>query len=175
MRVEPVGQGIEQHANQRAGEEQQITQLLHGIGRRALGRRHALAHEQRHQGQRPSGTSRRRTDGEFGGDDDAECTTLAQLAPPEQQAQAQRIQIPADQHHAEHGGQQATRKVAQSFEQAGAAKQKRHHGRREQGTAQQPPAPVHATALVWRYWRSQSILVSGVLPSCSSRSSTSSQ
>jgi hypothetical protein len=92
----------------------------------------------------------RRTDGELGRHHDSEGTPLAQLAPPQQQAQAQRIEIPADQHHGEHGDQQAAREMAQPLEQAGTAEQQRHHGRCEQRATQQPPASIHAAVLVER-------------------------
>ncbi|MNT42482.1 hypothetical protein D3C72_1789050 [compost metagenome] len=70
--AEMLEQGVNQDCAQCAEEKQQIAQLIHGKYRAAPGRSHAVARQQRHDGQWPAAATRRGAIGEFGGHHHAE-------------------------------------------------------------------------------------------------------
>ncbi|MNG20306.1 hypothetical protein D3C84_1045490 [compost metagenome] len=109
-------QGVNQNPAQCAEEKQQIAQLVHGEHGTAPGRTHAIARQQRHDGQRPPAAAGRGAVSELGGHDHSEAFDPADLVAliPQQQSQAHRIQHPAQQDHAEHDQQPLQRKFLQS-------------------------------------------------------------
>ena len=170
-------QGVNQDAAQGTEKEQQIAQLIHGKHRTATGWAHAAARQQRHDRQRPAAAAGRGAVGKLRGHHHAEtfqrCDPIALIA--QQQAQAQGVDAPAEQNHAEHDQQPLQRKVLQARTDLAAAEQHRDQYSSEQADQQHNAATHAARSIRPRCSVSQSILVMGVRPSASSRSRVRSQ
>src|SRR5690606_34271254 len=102
----------------------------------------AVAHQQRHQGQRAAGTGRRGADSELGGHHHTQRPTLAHGPADQQQAQTQGVEVPAEQDHAQHRQQQSGRESAQAFPESAAAQQQGHQRGGQQRAGQQPEAAL---------------------------------
>jgi hypothetical protein len=90
--------------------------LVHGEHGTASGRTNAVASKQRHDGQGATAATGGGAIGEFGGHHHTQAPDRADPVAliPEQQAQAQGIDHPAQQDHAEHHQQPVQRKIVQS-------------------------------------------------------------
>ncbi len=138
-------QRVNQNPAQCTKKEQQVTQLIHGEHCAAPRRAYTAAGEQGHDRQWSATAAGCCAVGEFGGHDNAKAlhrrdpvTLIA-----EQQAQAQGVDAPAEQDHAEHDQQPLQRKALQARPGVAAAEHDRNRHGGEQADQQQNTA-AHA-------------------------------